>query len=131
MTGSVSPKTLSDFVANNPGFSLVYRSYDPDVETIAKVRTLLPAARVAVVAEYWCGDSRRLTPRLARIAEYLPGWTFEVHSWDSTSRAQPLKARAIPTFVVYEAGKEVGRIVESPEHGTVEDDLLDIAERER
>ncbi len=129
MTIETNGTALTEYVKKNPGFTHMYNSYEPDMATVEQIKSVLPAAHVIVVSEYWCGDSRRLVPRMARIAELLPGWTFESQPWDSTARAKPLQARAIPTFVVFNGDQEIGRIVENPSHGSVEGDLLAIAQK--
>jgi hypothetical protein len=120
---------LLAYVQKNPGFLRAYESYEPDLATIEKINAALPTARVLVVGEYWCGDSRRQVPRMARIADHLPGWTFESLPWDSAARGKPLQVRAIPTFVVFNGDEEIGRIVENPEQGSLECDLLAIAQK--
>ena len=129
MTIETNGTALTEYVKRNPGFTHMYNSYEPDMATVEQIKAALPAAHVIVVGEYWCGDSRRLVPRMARIAELLPGWTFESQPWDSTARAKPLQVRAIPTFVVFSDEQEIGRIVENPSHGTIECDLLEIAQK--
>jgi hypothetical protein len=120
---------LTDYVSKNPGFQRAFDSYEPNLALIDKIVAALPEARLVVIAEYWCGDSRRLTPRMARIAEHLTGWTVEVLPWDGTTRNKPWLVRAIPTFVVYEGDVELGRIVENPRHGSLEEDLLAIVSK--
>ena len=131
MTVESNGTTLTDYVKKNPGFTHMYTSYEPDMAILKQINAVLPTAHVVVVSEYWCGDSRRLVPRMARIAELLPGWTFESKPWDSTARAKPLQARAIPTFIIFSGDEELGRIVENPLHGSIEADLLDIASAPR
>ena len=107
-----------------------YRAYPPGADTLRRVRALLPAARVRVVSAAWCKDCRREVPRFARIAEHLPDWTVELLGDDAATRAG-LRIERIPTFIVEDAQgrRELGRIVERPSSGSLEGDLLAIAER--
>jgi Thioredoxin len=123
----VEKTAVMAFVEKNPGFMSMYDAYQPDLAMIEKIRAALPAGHVVVVAEYWCGDSRRSVPRMARVLDHLPGWTADVQPWNSTTRAKPLIVRAIPTFIIYRSGEEIGRIVETPSTGALERDLLAIA----
>jgi hypothetical protein len=120
---------LVDYVKRNPGFQRVYDSYQPAPEIVEQIVSALPEGRLVAVAEYWCGDSRRLVPRMARIAEKLPAWQFEVYPWDRIRRAQPWQVRAVPTFIVYVGDDEIGRIVERPKSGSLEEELLHVVSK--
>jgi thiol-disulfide isomerase/thioredoxin len=107
-----------------------YERYQPDEETVQRIAALLPSAHVEIVAAAWCKDCRREIPRFARLAERLEGWTIELLGDDPATRER-LAAKRIPTFVVRSAkdGPELGRIVESPSSGSLEADLLAIAQK--
>jgi hypothetical protein len=115
---------LHEYIKQNPGFVRVYETARANAEMISRIQSALPAARVVTVCEYWCGDCRRHVPRMARIAELLPGWTFEIYPWDRERRDKPWHVRAVPTFIVLSGNQEIGRIVENPAHGSLEEDLL-------
>ena len=108
----------------------VYHGYRPKTELLDQVAARLPRAHVIVVSAAWCKDCRREVPKFARIAERLPDWTVELRGDEADTRER-LKVRAIPTFIVQdpETHQELGRIIESPESGSLEGDLLAIAER--
>jgi thiol-disulfide isomerase/thioredoxin len=108
----------------------VMRGYRPKEDLLRQVVEKLPRAHVVVVSAAWCPDCRGAVPKLARIAQHLPGWTFELRGDDEQTRDQ-LAVRAIPTFVVQATpgGPELGRIVEHGKTGTLEGDLLAIANR--
>lgn len=110
--------------------SFVLDSYRPKTDLIGQVAARLPVAHVVVVSAAWCKDCRSEVPKLVRIAEHLPGWTFELRGDEDETR-ETLGVRAIPTFIVYAApgSPELGRIIEHPESGSIEGDLLAIAER--
>ncbi len=107
-----------------------YAAYPPRAHILRQVLALRPAARVRIVSAAWCSDCRREVPRFARIAERLTGWTVELLGDDAETRAR-FRIERIPTFVVEDpaSGRELGRIVERPETGSLEGDLLAIAER--
>ena len=108
----------------------IYDGYRPKVDLLRQVAEYLPRAQVVVVSGSWCRDCRREVPKFARIVERLPGWTVEILGDDDETRGR-LQVRAIPTFIVQdpETREELGRIIESPETGTLEGDLFAIAER--
>jgi len=63
---------------------------------------------------------------MARISQYLPEWKFEIYPREDEVRAKSLGIRAIPTFIVYQGEKELGRIIENPTLGSLEADLYEI-----
>ncbi len=106
-----------------------YEAYQPHLATITRIAIARPSAHVVVPSRYGCSDCARHLPRMARIADYLPGWTWDVYLHDDNrERSQALGITAIPTFIVYDAegGRELGRIVENPVSGSLEADLLQI-----
>jgi hypothetical protein len=107
-----------------------YAAYRPRADVLRRVAERLPRARVRVVSAARCEDCRREVPRFARIAERLSGWTVELLGDDPATR-EALGVRRTPTFVVEseDGGRELGRIVGRPASGSLEDDLLAIAER--
>jgi hypothetical protein len=129
MTDSAATTSLQQYVDLDPDYYTLYEQYTPDVPTIEAIRALRPTAHVITPSRYSCSDCARNLPQMARIAEHLPGWTWEV--FDSTSNPERQSALAItriPTFIVYdrENGDELGRIIENPASGSLELDLLQI-----
>lgn len=125
-------QTLAAYAVDELRGGAVYRGYRPKHDVLARVAQTLPSAHVVVVSGTWCGDCRREVPKLARIMESLPeGWSVEVRGDDDHTRTS-LSVRAIPSFLVFDApgGRELGRIIESPESDQgLEGDLLAIAQR--
>jgi hypothetical protein len=123
---------LHQIVEVNETFYAAYESYQPDLDTLALIRETCPSAHVVTPNRYTCPDCARNIPPMARIAEHLPGWTWEVFDNDShPERRAELGIVRIPTFIVYECkgGRELGRIVENPVSGSLERDLLQIVRR--
>lgn len=118
---------LHDYIKQNPGFVRVYQNSEANQTLVNEIQATMPEARLLVICEFWCGDCRRHAPRVARIVERLPGWQVEVHPWDSAWRGKPWQVRAIPTFILMNGEQELGRIVENPTHGSLEEDLLAIS----
>jgi thiol-disulfide isomerase/thioredoxin len=106
-----------------------YEQYRPRLDTVQRIKKLLPEAHVEIVGASWCKDCRREIPRFAALAERLNTWSVELLGDDKGTRERLSIAR-IPTFIVRasKGGKELGRIVESPASASLEGDLLAIAE---
>jgi hypothetical protein len=125
---------LNDYVEPDEGYFAIYEAYTPDVATLMRVNMALPQAHVVIPGRRTCPDCLRNIPRMARIAEQLPGWTWEIYnSSENLERNAILKVSAVPTFIVFDhaGGQELGRIVENPASGSLEADLLEIAQAVR
>ena len=129
-TSSTLRTPLNDYVELDEGYFAIYDAETPDLALLMRINAALPQAHVVIPSRRSCPDCIRNIPRMARIAEHLPGWTWEIYSSsDNPERNAIFKLRAVPTFVVFDraGGRELGRIVENPASGSLEQDLLDIA----
>jgi thioredoxin-like negative regulator of GroEL len=60
----------------------------------------------------WCGDCKRIAPDLPEITQAFAD-TFQFAEIDADNDqeiAQQFNVKGIPTFIVFEEGKEVGRL---------------------
>ena len=129
-TSSTLRTPLNDYVETDEGYFAIYETARPDLALVMRISAALPVAHVVIPSRRTCPDCLRNIPHMARIAEHLPGWTWEIYaSSDNPERNAILKVRAVPTFVVFDRkdGRELGRIVENPVGGSLEGDLLEIA----
>lgn len=117
----------------NPG----YENYAPTTEIITRLKKLNPATfSVKIVFGSWCGDSKRELPRMMKVLN-AAGFTeknihilgvydsLEVYKQAPNREEKGLNIYRVPTFIVYQKGNEVGRIVEYPVE-SLERDLLKI-----
>lgn len=70
----------------------------------------------------YCGDSKKWVPRFFDLKAGLPIGTVDIISVDTTKKdekklAQAVELKKIPTFIFYQGGSEIGRIVEKPKGG--------------
>lgn len=122
------PSPLGEYISADPGFIQSFQRYKPNVEMVRKVNERLATAKLVVVSAHWCPDCRRNVPRMARIVENLPNWEVKVEDRDAKGVREKYNVRKIPTFILYDRdGKEVGRIIENPKSGSLEEDLLNIS----
>ena len=120
---------LHRYVELDEAYYSAYESYRPDARTLAEIKAIRPQAHIVVASRYRCPDCARNVPKMTRIAEHLPGWTWDIYSHDDQrDRSAELGIARIPTFIVYESkgGRELGRIVENPASGSLESDLFEI-----
>lgn len=129
MNPSTTSTPLHDYVGQEEVFYDLYLAYDPDINILQKIHEVRSYAHVVVPSRYSCKDCVRNIPQLTRIAEHLPGWTWDIFSSeDNRDRMQALQIERIPTIIVYDKSgeHELGRIVENPTSGSLETDLLGI-----
>ena len=117
-----------------------YNDYTGDLKAIDSLRPLLKNKKVTIFLGTWCGDSKREVPRMLKI---LDGCGFPekqarlimVSNLTGMYKQSPQHEEAgkniirVPTFIFYENGKEMGRIIESPVL-SLEKDMLKILRKE-
>ncbi len=115
----------------NEWFQTEYNYYEIDQETLDMVNIeLLANVEIKIVLGTWCHDSQRELPHFYKIADYLD---FDNYMLIGVNRAKlakgtevdELNIELVPTFIFYNAGKEIGRIIESPIE-SLEKDIVEI-----
>jgi hypothetical protein len=122
--------SLVVYVREELGGGHEYDEYKPRLDRVRRIAELLPEARVKIVTASENSECRREVARLARILRHLAGWSTTIVEDDPGNR-QRLAITEIPTFIIrsLETGREIGRIVRGPISGSLETDLLTIAEQ--
>ncbi len=117
-----------------------YNSYAVDVAAARQLQPLLQNKTMEVFLGSWCGDSKREVPRMIRILQQAGMDTarlslvFVDNSTGSYKQSPQHEERGksihhVPTFIIYDDKKEIGRIVESPV-SSLEKDLLAILQQQ-
>ncbi|MDI6832744.1 MAG: thioredoxin family protein [Bacteroidales bacterium] len=115
-------------------YKFYFESYSPDMSIIEKIKTLLDDISITIVMGSWCGDSQEQIPKFYKIISLLNFDENKIqliavdrkkHAREYDSLVQSLNIELIPTFIFYKNGKELGRIIESPQE-TLEADILEI-----
>ncbi|MFC6998454.1 thioredoxin family protein [Rufibacter roseus] len=101
-------------------FHPMYLKYKPNETIMEELQPLLEGVSIKGYIGSWCLDSQREVPRFFKIldAARFPYARLELISLreDKTSLAGEEKAdnvTAVPTFIFYKDGKELGRIIET------------------
>ncbi len=109
-----------------------YTNYKPDSATVEFLKENLKGKNILIVMGTWCSDSRREVPRVIKILDEakFPESELKIITVDRKRKApgfdpDSLNIEYVPTIIVYENGKELGRIIESPVE-TLETDLKNI-----
>lgn len=112
-------------------FDKEYNSYNPDEETIKKLKQFIPQnAKITIVFGTWCPDSRREVPRFLKILDSINFNTDSLVMYavdrDFTAGKEDIskfQIKRIPTIIYEHYGYTAGRIVEKPKI-SLEQDLL-------
>ena len=115
-------------------YKFYFESYNPDTSIIEKIKPLLDDISITIVMGSWCGDSQEQIPKFYKIISLLNFDENKIkliavdrkkHAREYDALVQSLNIELIPTFIFYKNGKELGRIIESPQE-TLETDILKI-----
>lgn len=112
-------------------FSREYDAYQPNQKVTAEFKSKIKRFRIEAFIGSWNEDTRREYPRFIKILDEVkfPDQRLLTYAVNENlksfySEEAGKNIRHLPTFVLYKGGKEVGRIVESPVSGSLEEDLL-------
>lgn len=123
-----------DDLQNIPAFNFdkASESYTPKPDAINGLTASLKNYDILVFLGTWCEDSQRMLPHLSRVledAEYpLEQLTLQAvdHQKIAKNNAEkPYDIKLVPTVILLQNGKEVGRITEIPDK-SIEEDLWTI-----
>jgi len=110
-----------------------YDKFDPPAEMIDALKTRLGSGmKIDVYLGTWCPDSRNNVPLFLKILDRA-GVTVPVRYFnvprksprDAKYYVEAMQVERVPSFIFYRDGKEIGRIIENPKTGMVED-MMDI-----
>lgn len=128
----IGPLTRAQWLAFAPALREEYAAYHPDPQVVEALAAVPRDITLVCVLGTWCGDSRREVPRLWKVLDAAanPGFTLLMFAAGRTGDAaaaawerahgvvpgyrQRFGAERVPTIVVLEDGREIGRIVETP-----------------
>jgi hypothetical protein len=98
------------------------------MDLVNQIKEMLPKGHGIVIAAYWCRDSLNHVPHMAKIAEVLDAWTWEMYPRENLEIVQKWKIRKIPQMILLNPDtlEEWGRIIENPQSGSIEQDMINI-----
>ena len=110
-----------------------YDKYEPKSDMLDALKAKIgPGMKIDVFLGLWCPDSRNNVPPFLKILDRL-GTEVPIRyinvprkaSRDVKFYVEEFKVERVPSFIFYKDGKEIGRIVENPKIGLLED-MFDI-----
>lgn len=110
-----------------------YEKYDPPADLVGILKEHIGTGlTVDVYLGLWCPDSENNVPPFIKIIDRLDAaipvrYIGVARKSGRTVRyyVEEFKVERVPTFIFYREGREIGRIVENPQAGMIED-MLDI-----
>lgn len=123
-----------------PLFSKSFETNEADTVTVKLIAPLLQNKSMEIFLGSWCGDSKREVPHMMKILEAASFDTTKlklifVDNTDDVYKQSPQHEEKgkfihhVPTFIVYDDNKEMGRITETPAV-SLEKDLLAILSKQ-
>ena len=113
-------------------FASGFNEYKPNEEVINQLKDKVTNITVTIFMGTWCEDSHNQVPDFYKVLEACQfkerGITLIAMDKDKTTPKNlenGLKITNVPTFIFYEKGIEINRIVESPKI-SLEQDMLTI-----
>lgn len=124
----------------NSWFIPNYKNYTPDSSLLSDLAKALRKKRIAIFMGTWCGDSKKEVPAMLKLLNTIGfdsthislitvGNTGELYKKSPQGEEQGKNIVRVPTFIIYEKKKEMGRIIEYPVE-SLEKDLLKILQKQ-
>ncbi len=120
-----------------PEWKEVAARYSPKDEIVRKLRKVASRTDIVLFFGTWCLDANDEVPKLLKIYAQVgnAAFTMKIYAVDRRKReesglAEKLRIDRVPTIVLLQGEKELGRIVERP-HTSIEEDLLAIIDKSR
>ncbi len=112
-----------------------YDACKPDPDRIEALKSRLGNVRIDVYLGLWCPDSRNHVPPFIKIMDatdlYVPIRFFNVQRKPGKGiryYSDKFEVEKVPTFIFYRGDREIGRIVENPKAGLLEDTIKILSE---
>lgn len=127
------PMTTEELWATAPVWRSIADVYQPDGRIVERLEAIDTPVTLQVVMATWCGDSRQHVPRLLKSIALANNPNISVQLTgvgpdfdDPMAVIGGENITNVPTVIVRSGARELGRFVETPSNGTVEDDVCDI-----
>ncbi|NUM81295.1 thioredoxin family protein [bacterium] len=130
--------TKEELLSELSVFKTLYDQYQPSQNAIDFLKTISNDLTIELYLGTWCPDSKRDVPPFLKILSTADNSRIHcnLHGVDRSKKDKngetvKLGINRVPTMIFYINGQEMGRIVESPYHDTLEEDIVDILSKQR
>lgn len=115
-----------------PWYASGYEKYTPNAEIVTKLdNDFTPNHEILIFGGTWCGDTQHLLPRFYKVMDAMANSPktkmvlVDMHKKSGKGIEKDYNIEFVPTFIVLENGKEIGRVVETVKE-SIEADLAAI-----
>jgi thiol-disulfide isomerase/thioredoxin len=126
------PTTRAAIEAHTGWEQLRAQDYMPDAAAVATIRERANDAEVLIILGTWCSDTKRELPRFFKIMDQagVPESKVTLIGVDRSKKdaeglTEKWQIQFVPTFIFVRDGRELGRIVETP-NGTLEGNIAQV-----
>ena len=129
---SMLKKMDKDEILSDPEWKAFYDEYKPDPALINQIKShIKEELKVEVYLALWCTDSKEYVPAFIKLIEMLALDLVIVDYYSVDRKPTPdtkyyvedLGVERVATFIFFQNGQEIGRIIEKPEKSLAEDFL--------
>lgn len=131
-TDILGTTTSTEIRENHRVFDIYVGRYQPDSTAVAYLNNFDHKIDVKILFGTWCHDSKREIPAFMKTFELVENENIQVEfigvsrgKTDPDGRAEAYNLQYTPTFIIFSADIEVGRIVEESTE-SIEQDLVQI-----
>jgi len=124
--------TRDDLFSEYPAWYDDYMEYKPDSTIIKSLALLHSDLKIEIFLGTWCSDSRREVPKFFKTVDeskfvddkQIQLWAVDRNKSLDSGLTDEKEIFNVATFIVYRDDREIGRIIEQPDHDNIETDLL-------
>lgn len=116
-TGPISAEVL---LSEHPLFADSYAAFTPDLADVRSMQALT-GKKLKVIFGLWCDDSQREVSHLLKLLQAsgvelaeLQLYTLDGYKKDPQGVAEQHNIEFVPTIILFDGNKEMGRVVERP-----------------
>ncbi len=128
----VGPTSEEEIRSEHRVFDIYTERYTPDPESVRFLSQIQDSVKIYVLFGTWCHDSKKQIPAFMKTLEEANNPLIDVDyiavtrkKTDPDNFYKRWDLKLTPTFVIYRAEKELGRIIEEPTK-RLEEDLVEI-----
>ncbi|HEV8335197.1 MAG TPA: thioredoxin family protein [Candidatus Polarisedimenticolia bacterium] len=122
----VGPRTLEEIIEFDPDYESRIKGYKPDAEAVAFLSKYSKKTDIQIYFGSWCSHCEAWVPRLIKAIQSAANASLETHfvalpmniPSDPAARAKGIQG--VPTILLVQDGREVGRLNGPPEAGSFE-----------
>ena len=128
----LGPQTLEAIIRHSPDYGNRIKVYKPDPTAVVFLSKYDRKTDVEIYFGSWCPHCEAWIPRLVKALQSAASTSVETHfvalprGFASDPIASSKGIRGVPTIIILQDGRELGRLIGPPESGSIEAALVKI-----